>query len=86
MCATDVATTSCGLHEFCSFVIRLSGTNMTKCHFAGLSVSRGIINQFYCLTYKQLSWVEVQKRLLKTRNVPESKVTYLTLSHLLDSS
>ncbi|XP_044045148.1 aprataxin isoform X2 [Siniperca chuatsi] len=46
---------------------------MIKCQFAGLSVRRAIINLFDCLTYRQLSWVEVQKRQLKTKNALGSK-------------
>ncbi|XP_042341381.1 aprataxin isoform X2 [Plectropomus leopardus] len=46
---------------------------MIKCQFAGLSARRAIINQFDCLTYTQLSWVEVQRRLLKTKNARGSK-------------
>ncbi|XP_029286676.1 aprataxin isoform X2 [Cottoperca gobio] len=46
---------------------------MIKCQFAGLSVRRPIINPFDCLTYRQLFWVEVQRRLLKTENALGSK-------------
>ncbi|XP_059193337.1 aprataxin isoform X2 [Centropristis striata] len=46
---------------------------MIKCPFAGLSVRRAIINPFDCLTFSQLSWVEVQRRLLKTKNALGSK-------------
>ncbi|XP_029995396.1 aprataxin isoform X3 [Sphaeramia orbicularis] len=46
---------------------------MTKCLFAGSSAKRDIINPFSCLTYRQLSWVEVQKPPLKTKNALGSK-------------
>ncbi|XP_028263949.1 aprataxin isoform X3 [Parambassis ranga] len=48
---------------------------MIKCRFAGLLARRIIINQSSYLTYRQLSWVEAQKRPLKTRNAHGSKNT-----------
>ncbi|XP_029356267.1 aprataxin isoform X2 [Echeneis naucrates] len=47
---------------------------MTKCQFVGLSARRAAINQFSCPIHRQLSWVEVQKRLLKTKNAPGNKL------------
>lgn len=57
--------------------LRWWGSNKSTitCHFAGSSVLRVAINPFHCLTYRQLSWVEVQKRQLKTKNALGSKVT-----------
>lgn len=48
---------------------------MIKCHFVGSSAWRGLTHPSPCLTHSLSSWVEVHKRLLKTRNVPGSKVT-----------
>ncbi|XP_034044037.1 aprataxin isoform X2 [Thalassophryne amazonica] len=47
---------------------------MKKCQFAGLLVKNVVINRSTCLTYSQLSWAEVQKRLLKTKNALGSKL------------
>ncbi|XP_063739506.1 aprataxin isoform X2 [Eleginops maclovinus] len=46
---------------------------MLKCPFAGLSARRAIINPLPCLTCRPLSWVEVQRRLLKTKNALGTK-------------
>ncbi|XP_068445186.1 aprataxin isoform X2 [Clinocottus analis] len=47
---------------------------MIQCRFAGLLVRRIIINPFDCHTNRLLSWVEVQRRLLKTKNALGSKL------------
>ncbi|KAM7009182.1 aprataxin isoform 2-T2 [Tautogolabrus adspersus] len=41
---------------------------MIKCPFAGLSAMRTLINPSDCYIFRQLCWVEVQKRLLKTKS------------------
>ncbi|XP_060915093.1 aprataxin isoform X2 [Labrus mixtus] len=46
---------------------------MIKCPFAGLSATRAIINPSDCLIFRQLFWVEVQKRQLKTKSAPGIK-------------
>ncbi|KAM9770273.1 aprataxin isoform 2-T2 [Menidia menidia] len=46
---------------------------MLKCQLVGLSAMRVIINPFIYPIYKQLCWVEGQKRQLRTRNVLGSK-------------
>ncbi|XP_037328473.2 aprataxin isoform X3 [Pungitius pungitius] len=46
---------------------------MLKCQCAGLSVRGIVINPFDCHINRQLSWVEVQRRLLKTKNALVTK-------------
>lgn len=71
MPATDGTKINVGYGSFVS----LLNISIIKCHFAGLSARRVTIDPFCCLTYRQWSWVEVQKRLLKTKSALGSKVT-----------
>ncbi|XP_008284720.1 aprataxin isoform X2 [Stegastes partitus] len=47
---------------------------MLQCRFAGLLARRVITNPSVCLIYRQLYWVEAQKRLSKTKNALGSKL------------
>ncbi|XP_076001505.1 aprataxin isoform X2 [Genypterus blacodes] len=47
---------------------------MLKCPYVGLLARTELTNLFCCPTYKRLCWVEVQKRLLRTKNALGSKL------------
>lgn len=49
---------------------------MKQCPFAGSLAKRANTNPSSCLIYRQLLWVEAQKRLSKTKSVPDTKVTF----------